>query len=63
MLRHNGAFLGRVAEQMARERWIRDQRRMVDFEEMGKEGAYRNFCVVGVDEGGLCADLMCDRCR
>lgn len=40
VLRRNGAFLGRVAEQMARERWIKNQRKMVDFEEIGKEGEF-----------------------
>lgn len=38
VLRRNGAMLGRVAENMARERWIKMQRKMVDFEEIGREG-------------------------
>ncbi|KAK4496082.1 hypothetical protein PRZ48_012061 [Zasmidium cellare] len=49
VLRRNGAMLGRVAEQMARERWIKNQRKMVDFEEIGREGVTE---LAGIAEAG-----------
>lgn len=39
VLRKNPALLGRVNEQLFREKYIKSQRRLVDFETYGKEGA------------------------
>ncbi|KAI5360010.1 Putative transcription initiation factor IID, subunit 13, histone-fold [Septoria linicola] len=39
VLRQNPALLGRVNEQLFREKYIKNQRRLVDFDAYGKEGA------------------------
>ena len=39
VLRKNPALLGRVSEQLFREKYIKAQRRLVDFDAYGKEGA------------------------
>ncbi|GIZ44459.1 hypothetical protein CKM354_000765600 [Cercospora kikuchii] len=39
VLRKNPALLGRVNEQLFREKYIKTQRRLVDFDAYGKEGA------------------------
>jgi transcription initiation factor TFIID subunit 13 len=38
VLRKNAALLGRVNEQLFREKYIKNQRRIVDFDAYGKEG-------------------------
>ncbi|KAK3064031.1 hypothetical protein LTR53_018655, partial [Teratosphaeriaceae sp. CCFEE 6253] len=58
VLRHDGALLGRVLEQMWKDRGMKEERRVMDFEQVGKEGvgnlegiAEMGGEVVGVKKG------------
>ncbi|EME83824.1 uncharacterized protein MYCFIDRAFT_133583 [Pseudocercospora fijiensis CIRAD86] len=56
VLRKNPALLGRVNEQLFREKYIKSQRRLVDFETYGKEGAAELADIAevgGADESDL----------
>lgn len=56
VLRKNPALLGRVNEQLFREKYIKNQRRLVDFDAYGKEGAAELADIAaagGADESDL----------